>query len=321
MALLLITMLHPWAAFAAEGGPASQGAPEFSAPSARPEGGEWFTFELGPGSTASTPVLIDNRGSTPARVRLSLADLDFDEDDLPTIAEPATDVGTWGSFDVAELDVPAQSTRRVLLTMRVPAGSDPGDHIGAVVVESVVRQAGGEGGVGVAARVATRLYVTVPGDARAAVEIKSTSVKRQRGVVPRWADVAVVVRNTGTVRVSPTVTVGGRRATGPDVLLSRAAERYVARVPVPVWGGSRSWAVRVSTRIADGAGPTATGRASITVFPWVPLAVLLIALQVLGTLWYLRRRRQRHVRDLAAEVERLQAELSREHAGPRPGGR
>jgi hypothetical protein len=288
--------------------------PTTGSPSTRPVEGQWFAFELGPGASGSAAVVVDNPAAAPARVRLSLADIHFDAADRPTLAEPPTDAGSWASLDATEVDVPAHGQRTAHVTVKVPSGAEPGDHVGAIVAETTTNSPGG--GVGVVARVATRLYVTVPGAVRAAIAITTVRVERPRAVTPRWANVIVTVRNTGTVRVQPTVTIGGARAHGSSLLLSHSSERYVLRRSLPFWGGSHSWPIEVDSTVGDRAGPSATANASTFVFPWLALALLLLAVLVAGALWQVPRRRRRQLAALAAQVAQLESRLS---AAPSPG--
>ena len=287
-------------------------------PMVHPVKGRWFTVDGRPGQQVVLDAVIENPSDVPTDVRLGLADLRFDAKDQPQLVEPATDVGTWGRFDVPSVTVPAHGTRTVSLTLRVPDGTDPGDHIGAVVAETT---AAGAGGIGVVKRVATRLYVTVPGAVRAGVAITSVHVDRGHSLSPRSANVVVIVRNTGDVRVAPTVTVAGHRANGASLLLSHAAQSYVLRRSLPAWGGPQSWPIEVDTRVADGAGPSASATASTFVFPWLPLALLVLVVLLALAAWRASRRRRGRLDALAAHVAQLEAALL-EQAGrgdaPRP---
>lgn len=282
-----------------------------------PNHGLWFVVDARPGVEVAETALVANPGPTSQRVRLYLADLTFGANGSPTVADQATEVGAWGRFDEADVVVPAGGEVAARFTIRVPAGTDPGDHVGAVVAESAPE---GVGALRVVKRVAARVYVTVPGVVRAAAQITAVRVVRDRSVAPRWATVTVDVRNTGTVRLAASVKVGGARARGSALVMSRSVERYVIRRSLPVWGGPVSWPVEVDTRTPLAAGPSLTMTASTFVFPWVLLLVLLLLLVGGGTLWQLRKRRDRRLEDLVGQVERLEQRLRSAGEPRRPDG-
>lgn len=239
-----------------------------------PNGGQWFAVEGKPGETVAVVAQVANRADVEQSVRLYLTDLSV-ADDRATVGEPGVGVGGWGAFDQPDLRLGPRSVERATFRMTVPADAEPGDHIGAVVAESGA--AGGPGGVGVVKRVAARLYVTVPGEAAASVEIDELETRVDRALLPRAVMVTFLVRNTGKVRVDASVEVNGRAVDGPAVVMSRSAEGYEARVPLSVWGGTKSIDVRVRTTTRSGEGPTARDETSLLVVPWwILLAAFLL---------------------------------------------
>jgi hypothetical protein len=295
----------------ASAAPATDQAPSVSIRPAHPRPdapnhGQWFVVDGRPGEVVPGTAIVSNPGASVQHVRLYLADLTFSKEGAPTIVDPPKEVGAWGGFDVTEVVLPAGGQQAVGFTVRVPLGTEPGDHIGAAVAESAPE---GTGEVRVIKRVAARLYVTVPGAVRSAIDIVHVDVRRQRTVAPRWATITVDVRNTGTVRLATTVRVGGQAARGPALVMSRSTERYVIRRSLPVWGGPVSWPVEVDTRTPEGAGPTRTATAKVVVAPVVLLLALLLLALAGVALWQLRARRGRRLMDLAEQVERLEQRL------------
>jgi hypothetical protein len=244
-----------------------------------PNGGQWFAVVGEPGARLEAIAELFNPADVDQMVALSLSDLSIDEDGMAHLGDEAKDVGAWGAFDHDRVTVPAHETIRTTFHLTVPADADPGDHLGAVVVESIPTEAVP---LQVVKRAAKRLYVTVPGDADAEVELDSVDVGIRGGVLPRSADVVAVVRNTGDVRLATKVVIDGVRAEGPEVVMSQSVETYRVRRPVPVWGGRRSFHAVVTTRTLTAAGPTAEGTAKAWVFPgWIVLAVFLLVLLVM----------------------------------------
>jgi hypothetical protein len=271
-----------------------------------PNGGEWFAVDGDPGRPATVEAVIANPRSQPVHVRLTTADIHFDGED-PQLVEPARDVGTWIGLPVRELVLAPASEQSLRFTLHVPATAEPGDHIGAVIAENVPDPGGA--GIQVITRAATRFYVTVPGAVRAKLRIERVTVRKDGAIAPRWADVTVLVHNTGNVKLATTVKVGGRRADGPSHVLSRSREQYVLRHRLPVWGGPVSWPVAIATRTSEGRGPSLLGKAHVFVLPIVPILLIVLALIGLASGWQLAERRRARVDQLAAELKRLEERL------------
>jgi hypothetical protein len=215
------------------------------------------------------------------RVSLYLTDLGFDGD-RPMVGDPGVGVGGWGSFEQPTVELEPHAITPARFTITVPEDAEPGDHIGAVVVES---QPTASGDVQVVKRVASRLYVTVPGDASASVDIESIDVRLQGALLPRRADVVVVVRNTGATGLDTEVTVNGHPLQGATRVVTRSAERYAGEVPVSVLGGRVGFHV-----VVDTSGPTAEETKTILVVPWWSGVALFIGGLGFLTLRELRRR-------------------------------
>lgn len=266
-----------------------------------PNRGQWFVFELAPGQTGTTRARITNPADVPQRVKLYFADLVFAADGTPSIREgEQQEVGLWGRFAVPEALVPAKG--EVIAEFSVtpdPRTADPGDHVGVVVAESEPQ---GAGAVKIVKRVATRLYVTVPGDAIRAFEIEKVARKLDSRWFPGQASATVFLRNTGRVRLRPAVTLNGAVAQGPSLLLSASVEQYLAGVRVPWYGGP----VRLNVQAVTEDGQIRRVSVSMFVIPWGLLIVLalLSTAAAIGVRWW-RRRRSRVAR-LQADIRRLE---------------
>ncbi|MEA3078345.1 MAG: hypothetical protein QOF60_3253 [Actinomycetota bacterium] len=272
-----------------------------------PNAGQWFIFSIAPGQAAGTKARITNPADVPQTVKLYLADLVFGKDGTPSIpeAKPA-DIGLWGRFEQPVVTLQPHQELQLPFSLTVPADAEPGDHVGAVVAESAPI---GDT-VRVVKRIATRLYVTVPGDATKSFSI----LKVTKHIGSKWfpANVAVTtyVKNTGRVRIHPSVTVAGRKATGSDPLMARAVETYTAAVKIPWYGGP----VSIPVEVATDAG-TKDVQSSVFVVPLGLLASLPLAfLVMLGArgLWRLRARK---LRGLQADLRRLEKLVAEKQTG------
>lgn len=241
-----------------------------------PNGGQWFAVEADPGETVELTAQVANPAQVAQTVQLYLAELRI-ENDTPAVGDRGAGVGAWGAFDQPERTLEPRQVLTATFRVTVPTDAEPGDNIGAVVAESGAT--GPAGGVGVVKRVAQRLYVTVSGDAEASLEIDELDRALDRALLPRELRTSFLVRNTGRIRLDVEVTVNGRRAEGPETIVSQSAEPYEVALPVSVWGGSKDVDVRVTSRTALGEGPSDEASTSVLVVPWwILLAAFLLVL-------------------------------------------
>jgi hypothetical protein len=272
-----------------------------------PNGGQWFAITLSPGQLGTLRAKVGNPAKVAQRVTFTIQDLVFADDGTPSVNDKTQeDVGTWGVLTTKTLDMQPLQIFTVPFQIRVPAGADPGDHVGVLVATTTNLQ----GEFKVNRRIATRLYVTVPGEATKDYEITSVDLKRDSVFFPGAVTTKVRLRNTGRIRLSPTVTVRGEKASGPAVLLSRSNEEYVSKTKVPWYGGIVKLPVRVETKD----GLTRTADKTVVVVPFGPIAALLlggVALWLLVRWW---RRRSSKVAGLRADIERLERMVTKPEA-------
>lgn len=275
-----------------------------------PNGGQWFVANLDPLQTKRFQVRIYNSASIAQKVSLYLADIRFDRKGAPQVASVATDIGTWGGFTHSSVTIGPRKAVVESFSITAPKGADPGDHIGAVVVEHTPD---GDGNVLSIKRVAVRLYATLPGDARRDFVIDEVSTEKDSAFFTRELTVNVHLRNTGRVRLEPSVQVDGAKAKGPDLLMSSAVERYVVTRPVKFWGGPMRLRIDAQSRSLGLAGPVRQLRVTVWVIPWHLLILLVLAagLWMLGRI-VLRKRGQKY-RDLQTDLRRMERMISQQN--------
>lgn len=272
-----------------------------------PNDGSWFVYEIEPGESADGRAVIFNPADVAQKVRFAIADLAFNEGGSPdVVGGDQLDVGSWGTVSVREAVIPAQETFTVDFTIDVPLDAEPGDHIGVFMATTINQQ----GLFAVERRLARRLYVTVPGDVTPAWEIETVDLNPTSGLFPSTAQLLVQLRNTGRVRVEPTVMAGELLAEGSPILLAKSVEQYHAEIHVPWWGGPVNVPIEVTT--VDGS--VRAGSASTFIIPVGPIIVLImVILLVVGTRLWLKRRVGRTAA-MQQDIERLERML-REQAG------
>jgi hypothetical protein len=173
--------------------------------------------------------------------------------------------------------------------VQVPHDVVPGDHIGVFVVQSVPQR---DGVNQLIERVATRLYVTVPGVASRGMVISGLSRQLHSAIWPSSVSLLTILRNTGRIALNPIVAVNGRRAAGSTTLLAESRELYSTKLHLPWWGGH----VRLRILAWAPGVPLQTRELTFWVINWVLIAVVLLGLLTVAlvvTMWRRRRRRAR----------------------------
>lgn len=245
-----------------------------------PNAGQWFFIQTSVGQTVEFKAILRNPASVAQTVKVYLRDLEFAKDGTPTIKDgEQTDIGAWGHAENSDISVPAKGEAVAKFFITPHTGADPGDHIGVVAAES----APSGGNLRVIKRVATRIYVTIPGEATRGLDIDSVQTDLNSFLWPKDGLTTIFVRNTGRVRINVNVQSKGVAARGPKVLLSRHVERYIADINVPWYGGR----VRIPVEAVDAdTGVISRVNARLLVIPWG----LLIAITLISTAAWLVRR-------------------------------
>lgn len=280
-----------------------------------PNFGQWFFTELNPGESGSLTARITSVADVPQSVKLYLADVEFSNDGRISVRDrDHMDVGLWGRFAESSFVIEPRQSREISFEIVVPKNADPGDHVGALVAETSPHTADG---INIIKRVATRLYVTVPGDAIRAFEISMIRKQVDSALWPRTAVITVNLRNTGRIRLHPQVSVRGSDATGPEVLLSQSVETYIASIRIPWYGGY----IKLPTIARGDDGLIRRIDTSMFVIPWFLLFVLVTAG---GIGWLAYRWYGKHASRLAllhADIRRLEALVAQRPTGPTEAAR
>ena len=177
------------------------------------DGRSRFSYEAAPGQQLTDNYQVTNTGTTSQVMRVFAADA-FNTDDgsyglLDTGVE-SVDAGAWITFanGAKFVDVPLGpgESQLVTFTLTVPADAQPGDHAAGIVISVTSPQ----GQILVDRRVATRLYVRVPGDLQPALTVGSISASYQPSLNPLdgTTTVTFTVRNSGNVALGANMVVG-----------------------------------------------------------------------------------------------------------------
>ncbi len=294
-----------------------------------------FSYQIGPGQRVDDNYLVRNTGST-AQVMTVFATDAYNTDDgsyglLDTDATPV-DAGGWVRFagGATSLEIPLEpgASQLVTFSVEVPADASPGDHAAGIVISVVSPQ----GEILVDRRVATRLYVRVPGDLTASMTVSSISAEYSGGLNPfsGTTTITFTLKNNGNVALEGALVAGvntyfgigsGTAVRGEvaEMLPGSTRTMSVAVDGVPQIGYLNPY-VRIAPAVDEEAinpGPLreVSRDTAIFVTPWWLLAIIVIALAVWG---FLRLRARRDEKNAAEWIEYTEAEARRKAAEEAP---
>ncbi|MFB2582953.1 hypothetical protein ACEXQD_17025 [Herbiconiux sp. P15] len=298
------------------------------------DGRSRYSYEASPGQQLTDNLIVRNTGTTAKTMKVYATDAYNTEDGafglLDTGVAP-TDAGSWVTFadGAKQLDIPLDpgGSQVVPFTLDVPADARPGDHAAGMVISVT----GVEGQILVDRRVATRLYVRVPGDLQPALTISSIAADYQGEFNPLDGQTTITftVQNSGNVALGATMVAGvntyfGIGAAGQvrqelAEMLPGSTRTVTLTVPgTGQWGYLNPYVSLQPTVDDDALDPGALGqvnRDTITfAIPWLFLAVLVIAAGVLLFFRIRRARDEKTARDWIAYTEAEARRKAREEA-------
>ena len=160
---------------------------------------------VGHGETATKTVNIQNLGSEPVMLQAYVMDFSKDRNGDFAFYEPGHEsysASQWLSIDRLDLELAANQSREVEVTVAVPAQIEPGGHYTALFFEAIPLS--NEGTVSISTRIPTLFYIIVPGVTEAEVtanaEISSLLLPGVAG--GGSLEAGVVVHNSGNVHLT-----------------------------------------------------------------------------------------------------------------------
>ncbi|GGT47799.1 DUF916 domain-containing protein [Streptomyces purpureus] len=289
-------------------------------PATAAENGEWAVYpaasQLGsrpyfylaadPGDTLTDTVTLSNKTAAPLTFRLYGADAYNTARDggfaVRTEKEPQRSIGAWLRPDRPRITVPARGKASVLITLTVPPGAEPGDHVGAVVAldERIDRARGGPVTVGVQRAVGARVYLRVGGPTVPALAVEDVTLDQDRPLVPGTREssalVSYTLHNRGNVTLNPRVALRAEGLFGrtlldrdlagvPSELLPRQRIRLTAR-----WTGSPQLDRGEVTLMATAKDVRESGTVSFLALPWLAGGILIAGVAAASMALWARRR-------------------------------
>lgn len=298
------------------------------------DGRSRFSYQVAPGQQVTDTYLVKNTGTTAQVVKVFATDAYNTEDGSYGLLDTGTapvDGGSWVTFDqgATVLDIPLDpgASQIIPFTVTVPADALPGDHAAGLVISTTSI----EGQILVDRRVATRLYVRVPGELQPALTISSIAADYNGQFNPfdGSTDITFTVQNTGNVALGATMVAGVNTYLGIGVgeqtrqELAEMLPGSTRTITLTVTGigqvGYLNPYVALQPTVDPDAlnpGPLAqVNRDTITfAVPWLLLAALVIGLGIWGFLVLRRKRDEKTAREWIAYTEAEARRKAREES-------
>jgi hypothetical protein len=271
----------------------------------------FMTYTLTPGTSASDSVSLWNYSDVQLTFHIYATDAFNNSDgEFSLLAgdQKAHDAGGWVTPAASSLTVDPHTRVDVPITVQVPAGASPGDHVAGIVASVPTSTTGPNGTRAIIdRRTGTRVYVRVPGKVTRALTVDDMSVRYSGSLNPLdgSADVTYTLRNVGNVRLGARQkieltdlfgrTLDTRAGKYLQDLLPGAAVKLTQHfdsVPALVRIGASVHVQPVAPVGGDqGVPPASTYTAHAWAIPWL----VVVALAVLLALWWgVRRLRRRN---------------------------
>jgi hypothetical protein len=238
----------------------------------------YFVYTLAPRGSRAGAVIVSNVGTAPGTVKLFTADATtgdtsgtvYETDRTPTRA------GSWVRLSTHRVTLRPGQHRRVPFTVAVPAGTQPGQWVGAIVAETSHRAVGTSGKRSTSVRIRIRdltivaVQTNVPGPPVVSFRIGPVSTGGQHG----YQQVIVHFEHAGNMLVKPTGTVSiidsnGRAVeTLPfrmDTFVPRTAIDYPLLLKKALGAGTYTALVTLKANATGAAPQTFTARNPFTV--------------------------------------------------------
>jgi len=267
----------------------------------------YFSYESDGGVTINDSVSVQNYGNVSLNLRVYATDgINAPDGSFALLSgdQKPADVGSWITLAQQNVTVPAGQQLIIPYTLTIPAGADPGDHVGGIVASNeVATKPGKKNTLLVFRRTGVRLYLRVYGQLRSNLATEDFRVSYDGGLNPSNGKVRVRFRlvNRGNVRQAGSyhLKVEGAFGTGkhdlgeesfPELLPGQSIEVAKNVRGVPALFVAKASVIVTPKAGGDEAASQPTRRSARTFAP--PLLPLLIVVVLLAFLvvWRIVRR-------------------------------
>ncbi|HEV3155167.1 MAG TPA: hypothetical protein VGZ02_15265 [Candidatus Baltobacteraceae bacterium] len=216
-------------------------------------------LSMPPGISYNIPVTVQNGSSSPTHILASLVDFGLNQRgdyQFERVGSKPYSLMRWATINPKEFDLAAGNFQQVRLSLAIPKESLSGEYSG--IVFFATRPTREQHGVAFSVRIATTVYVTVPGT----VKIGGAIAKMSASGGPAAENYRVLFRNTGnahiyvggTVEVRKDGQVVDRITLPPNQLVERGEDRLIEVSGKPLAAGKYQ-----AIALIDYGGPQMTG--------------------------------------------------------------
>jgi len=267
----------------------------------------YFSYESDGGVTIQDSVSVQNYGNVSLNLRVYATDgINAPDGSFALLSgdQKPADVGSWITLAQQNVTVPAGQQLIIPYTLTIPAGADPGDHVGGIVASNeVATKPGKKNTLLVFRRTGVRLYLRVHGQLRSNLATEDFRVSFRGGINPTDGKVRVRFRviNRGNVRQAGTYHLVARGAFGlgkhdlgerpfPELLPGQSIEIAEDVSGIPTLLVAKALVTVTPKAGGDVAAAQPTRRSGQAfappILPLVILAVLLAVLVVWRIVWH-----------------------------------
>lgn len=172
----------------------------------------YFHLNVLPGETVERKAVVSNFSSAPVDLLIYPADATTTAQGGFALAErgaPARQLGSWIHLPITELHLAAHANTTVTFHVAVPAGIQPGDYAGGILVQSMTPGQTTTGNkdfpfqVNIIQRIGARAYLHVAGTAEPGLNAgRLTWQATAHGIT-----FSIPITNTGNIRLQPTAQI------------------------------------------------------------------------------------------------------------------
>jgi hypothetical protein len=172
----------------------------------------YFVYAGKPGTALDGKIAISNNGNRAGTAKIFATDATTGQTSgtvYKTSGERPSGVGAWLRLSTLGVELGPKERRVVPFTVNVPAGVEPGQHVGGIVIETAQQTTGAKSKGKASVRVTVRnlaivaVQVNVPGPRVAKFAIGKVTA----GGRPKFQQVFVKITNAGNVMAKPKVTI------------------------------------------------------------------------------------------------------------------
>lgn len=278
---------------------------------------DFFHLSLSPGAATDAVAIVTNHTGEDKTLRIYPVDGQSSPQGTFAFADE-TDrregVGSWVQLDMDEIVVPANSDLAVPFRLSVPEGAVPGDYAGGLIIESPpvegetsVLEGGTAVRLDIIQRQGLRIYLDVAGTAVTTLEHGELTWEQADGAVT----FSIPVTNTGNTILQPQATLDISSTIGVNTKLAFDAPESVLPGGTYVMQAiiTDPPLIQLGTAVAtiDSEAGTERVEVNFSYAPWLLIAIVAVALLVLGYVTWRIARFVRRAREAIAEVSRPQA--------------